>query len=233
MIDIDKLDKLPFREAVHNRFIARNNENCNLRNRYRTERISNKEWKIASDTIKHNVGKSIDHAHSNFCYKSIGYNKDFFWMKFREDRYWNCSNYDIVAGVIVTRKPHWGRKHKQVKSEYLNPKLIQARAEKRQQEKRNNRLKKLAQKNRQYDFRTKEQLHIDRAIACYEKNPVEKLEDFTLSIVRINKPDIFGVVRDHIEVVCFPDKMLKHGYFYIFTEPTAEMQKCVLIKTLQ
>lgn len=134
---------------------------------------------------------------------------------------------------IVTSKPHWRRKYKQVKSRYLNPKLIQARAEKRQQEKRNNRLKKLIQKNMQYDFRTKEQLHIDRTIACYEKIPVEKLEDFTLSIVRINKPDTFGVVRDHIEVVCFPDKMLKHGHFYIFTEPTAEMQKCVLIKTLQ
>ena len=60
MIDIDKLDELPFREAIHTRF-KYDSQNY-LRKRYRTERISNKEWKIARDTIKHNIGKSIDHA---------------------------------------------------------------------------------------------------------------------------------------------------------------------------
>ena len=234
MIDIDKLDKLPFREAIHNRFIARNNENCNLRNRYRTERISNKEWKIASDTIKHNVGKSIDHAYSNFCYKSIGYNKDFFWIRLRTHEYWNCNNYDIVAGVIVTSKPHWRRKHKQVKSEYLNPKLVQARAEKKQQEKRNLRFKKLVQKNKPYNFRTQEQIQIDNLANKFKDIYISKLADFTVAIVRTNKPDIFGIVRDHIEVVCFPDKMLKQGYFMQFTNGLLSgMQKCVLIKTLQ
>ena len=230
MIDIDKLDELPFREAVHTRFKPDSYFNSCIRKRYRTERISNKEWKIASDVLKHNVGKSIDHAYSNFCYKSTGYNKDFFWERFREHIYWHCSYYDIVDNIIVTGKQTWRNKKRPVKSEYLNPKLVQARAEKRQQEKRNNRLRKLEQ----YALRTKEQLHIDRTIACYKKNPVEKLEDFTLSIVRINKPDIFGVLRDHIEVVCFPDKMLKQGYFTQFTNGLLSgMQKCVLIKTLQ
>ena len=186
MIDIDKLDKLPFREAVHNRFIARDSENYNLRNRYRTERISNKEWKIASDTIKHNVGKSIDHAYSNFCYKSTGYNKDFFWIRLRTHEYWNCNNYDIVAGVIVTSKSHWRRKHKQVKSEYLNPKLVQARVENKQQEKRNLRLRKLSQKNRQFNlihFSDKYKKQIQSLTKLYRKGNIDSLFGYKAAIV--------------------------------------------------
>ena len=233
MIDIDKLDELPFREVVHTRFITRDSDTRKLRKRYRTERISDREWKIARDTIKHNIGKSINHAYSNFCYRSTGYNRDFFWRRFREHRYWNYSDYNIINGIIVIGR-HPDRNKKRTKSEYLDPKLVQARAEKRQQEKRNLRLRKLAKKDKQYDFRTQEQIHIDKVITCYNKIPIEKLEDFTLSIVRINKPDIFGIVRDHIEVVYFPDKMLKQGYFMQFTNGLLSgMQKCVLIKTLQ
>ena len=237
MIDIDKLDELPFREAIHTRFKPDSDFNscihsC-IRKKYRTERISYKEWKIARDTIKHNIGKSIDHAYSNFCYRSTGYCKDYFWRRFEIKSY--GAEYRVVDGLVVYDNYSW-RKYKErpVKSEYRNPKLVQARAEKRQREKRNLRLRKLAQKNKQYDFRTQEQIHIDKVITYYNKIPVEKLENFTLSIVRINKPDIFGIVRDHIEVVCFPDKMLKQGYFMQFTNGLLSgMQKCVLIKTLQ
>ena len=233
MIDIDKLDELPFREAVNDRFIARDSESRNLRKRYRTKRISNKEWKIARDTIKHNIGKSIDHAYSNFCYRSTGYRKDYFWRRFEIKSY--GAEYRVVDGLIVYDNYSWRNyKGRPVKSEYRNPKLVQSRAEKRQQEKRNLRLRKLAQKNRQYDLKTAEMKHIDKVIACYKKIPVEKLDDFTLSIVRINKQDVFGVFRDHIEVVCFPDKMLKQGHFIQFTNGLLSgMHKCILIKTLQ
>ena len=138
MIDIDKLDELPFREAVNDRFIARDSESRNLRKRYRTKRISNKEWKIARDTIKHNIGKSIDHAYSNFCYRSTGYRKDYFWRRCEIKNY--GAEYRVVDGLIVYDNYSW-RKYKErpIKSEYRNPKLVQARAEKKQQEKRQQR----------------------------------------------------------------------------------------------
>ena len=160
MIDIDKLDELPFREAVHTRFKPDSDFNSCMRKKYRTERISYKEWKIARDTLKHNVGKSIDHAYSNFCYRSIGYCKDYFWRRFEVKSY--GAEYRVVDGLIVYDNYSW-RKYKErpVKSEYRNPKLVQARAEKRQQEKRNLRFKKLAQKNKPYNFRTQEQIQID------------------------------------------------------------------------
>ena len=231
MIDIDKLDKLPFREAVHTRF--RSDSQNYLRKSYKTKRISNKEWEIARDTIKHNIGKSIDHAYSNFCYRSTGYCKDYFWRRFKVNSY--GAEYRVVDGLIVYDNYSWRNyKERPVKSEYRNPKLVQARAEKRQQEKRNLRFKKLAQKNKPYNFRTQEQIQIDNLANKFKDIYISKLADFTVAIVMVNKPDIFGIVRDHIEIAYFPDKMLKQGYFMQFTNGLLSgMQKCVLIKTLQ
>ena len=183
MIDIDKLDKLPFREAVHTRFSS-DSQNY-LRKRYRTERISNKEWKIARDTIKHNIGKSIDHAYSNFCYRSTGYYKDYFWRRFEVKSY--GAEYRVVDGLIVYDNYSW-RKYKErpVKSEYRNPKLVQARAEKRQQEKRNLRLRKLSQKNRQFNlihFSDKYKKQIQSLTKLYRKGNIDSLFGYKAAIV--------------------------------------------------
>ena len=193
MIDIDKLDELPFREAIHTRFSS-DSQNY-LRKRYRTERISGREWKIARDIIKHNIGKSIDHAYSNFCYKSTGYNKDFFWRIFRKHRYWNCSDYNIVNGIIVIGEYPWRNKKRPVKSEHLDPKLVQARAENKQQEKRNFRFRKLAQKNRQFNFihyNDKYKREIQYLTKLYRKDNIESLVGYKAAIVefsdRIDKP---------------------------------------------
>lgn len=192
MIDIDKLDELPFREAVHTRF--RSDSQNYLRKRYSTERISYKEWKIARDTIKHNVGKSIDHAYSNFCYRSTGYCKDYFWRRFEIKSY--GAEYRVVDGLIVYDNYSW-RKYKErpVKSEYRNPKLVQARAEKRQQEKRNLKLRKLAQKNRQFNFihlNDKYKREIQYLTKLYRKDNIESLDGYKVAIVEfsdgINKP---------------------------------------------
>ena len=192
MIDIDKLDELPFREAIHTRF-KYDSQNY-LRKRYRTERISNKEWKTARDTIKHNIGKSIDHAYSNFCYRSTGYRKDYFWRRFEIKSY--GAEYRVVDGLIVYDNYSW-RKYKErpVKSEYLDPKLVQARAEKRQQEKRNLRFKRLAQKNGQFNFihyNDKYKKQIQSLIKLYRKGNIESLSGYKAAIVeywdKINTP---------------------------------------------
>ena len=192
MIDIDKLDELPFREAVHTRF--RSDSQNYLRKRYSTERISDKEWKTARDTIKHNVGKSIDHAYSNFCYRSTGYRKDYFWRRFEIKSY--GAEYRVVDGLVVYDNYSW-RKYKErpVKSEYRNPKLVQARAEKRQQEKRNLRLRELAKKNKQFNFihcNDKYKREIQYLTKLYRKDNIESLVGYKAAIVEfsdgINKP---------------------------------------------
>ena len=194
MIDIDKLDELPFREAVHTRFKPDSDFNSCIRKRYRTKRISNKEWKIARDTIKHNVGKSIDHAYSNFCYRSTGYYKDYFWRRFEVKSY--GAEYRVADGLIVYDNYSW-RKYKErpVKSEYRNPKLVQARAEKKQQEKRDLKLRKLVQKNRQFNFihfNDKYKSKIQYLTKLYRKDSIESLGGYKAAIVeywdKINTP---------------------------------------------
>ena len=210
MIDIDKLDVLPFREAVHTRFKPDSDFNSCIRKKYRTHRISDKEWKIASDVLKHNVGKSIDHAYSNFCYKSIGYNKDFFWERFREHRYWYCSYYDIVDNIIVTGKQTWRNKKRPVKSEYLDPKLVQAKAEKRQQEKRSLRIRKLSQKNKRFNFvhyNDKYKHEIQHLTKLYRKDTIESLEGYKAAIVEFSN----GINKPVLLLDYYPDPHLRYN----------------------
>ena len=210
MIDIDKLDKLPFREAVHTRFKPDSDFNSCIRKKYSTERISNKEWKIALDVLKHNVGKSLDHAYSNFCHKSTGYCKDYFWRRFREPRYWNYSHYDIVNNIIVICKCPCRNKKGLVKSEYSDPKLIQARAEKRQQEKRNFRLRRLAQKNRQFNFihlNDKYKREIQSLTKFYRGGDVESLSGYKVAIVEYSDPRYKPIVM----LDYYPDPYLRYN----------------------
>ena len=225
MIDIDKLDDLPFREAIHTRFKSDSDFNSCIRKRYRTERISYKEWKIARDTIKHNVGKSIDHAYSNFCHKSTGYCKDFFWRRFKVNSY--GAEYRVVNGLIVYDDFSWKKyKKRPIKSEYLDPKLVQARAEKRQQEKRNLRFKRLAQKNGQFNFihyNDKYKKQIQSLIKLYRKGNIESLSGYKAAIVeywdKINDPTL--------RLEYFPDSSIKYSKF------ESDWRRLRLIKLLE
>lgn len=104
MVDIEKLENLPFRENRAANLIKRYGNMYNIHKFDHTSHRSDKSlfpWVIAKRIINNNIGKSFDMAYHYFCTKVPIYEQHYFMDEFSPK--WRYSNYYIDENKNIQR----------------------------------------------------------------------------------------------------------------------------------